>query len=71
MWLSLTKPDGAKTAIDFEKVSHISDHPNGTQIIVTASVPSKENGSPTPLILYVSERFDAIEAVLGAKKVRR
>jgi hypothetical protein len=71
MWLTLTKSDGAKTAIDFGKVLHLSDHKSGTQIVVNSSVPSKENGAPTPLVLYVAESFDAVVAALGAKKVKR
>jgi hypothetical protein len=71
MWLNLTKPDRAKTSIDFGKVLHFSDHKAGTQVVVNSSVPSKENGAPTPLVLYVAESFDSVVAALGAKKVRR
>ncbi|WP_421579772.1 hypothetical protein [Shinella sp. M31] len=70
MWLSLTKTNGGKTIIDFTKVSHISAHAQGTQIIVNATVPKSETGVPGPLILYVAESFDSIGLALGAKKVR-
>jgi hypothetical protein len=71
MWISLTKADETKTAIDFDKVSHFSDHPNGTQIVLNTSVPGKDNGAPTPLILYVKEHIDLIAGILRAKKARR
>ena len=70
MWLSLTKPNGAKTVVDFDKVSQVSAHAQGTQIIVNATVPNSETGVPGPMILYVSESFDSIGAALGAKKVK-
>lgn len=70
MWLSLTKTNGGKTVIDFSKVSHISAHAQGTQIIVNATVPNSETGVLGPLILYVAESYDSIGAALGAKKVR-
>ncbi|MBP1884776.1 hypothetical protein [Sinorhizobium mexicanum] len=71
MWISLTTTNQTKTVVDFSKVLHANDHPNGTQIVFDASVPDKDNGAPTPKIIYVVERIEVIERTLRARKARK
>lgn len=70
MWISLTTTNQIKTVVDFNKVLHANDHPNGTQIVFDATVSDKQN-APTSKILYVLEPIDAIERALRAKKARK
>ncbi|RVG73034.1 hypothetical protein CN223_26755 [Sinorhizobium meliloti] len=70
MWISLTTTNKTKTVVDFSKVLHANDHPNGTQLVFEAMVPDK-NSIPTFKILYVVERIEVIEKALRAKKARR